>query len=302
MIPGTPVESAEMRLTLEEQATLAMVTFLNGLILLFGAIGKAWDLFSLNLVILATIFLVPVLHSRMDHPSVQKVRDWYIPAFLLVIYLENRRLIPLVNPHDLDPWFIRFDRMLFLGHDPTLLLEAISHPVISEILQLSYASFYFLPLTLTLLVYLKKPALDFHVVMSTLLIGFYLTFLGYYLTPVIGPRFTLMHLQTSPLTGLFSFEFIRMVIDATEGVMRDCCPSGHALIALVSVLLSRRFYPRFFPLAAGWASLIIFSAVYLRYHYVTDILAGVLLAVPVSYLVAGLSEAYLKKSGSGTRS
>jgi len=296
MIAGMVEQSGKARLTIEERATIAMAAILNALILSFGALGHAWDLFLLNLLIIMTSVLVPAIHARLDEPVMQRFRDWYIPAFLFVIYLENRRLIPLINPHDLDSWFIGFDRMLFLGRDPTLLLERFTHPFLSEILQLAYASFYLIPFTLTLLVYRKRSAFEFHVVMATLLIGFYLTFLGYYLTPVIGPRFTLNHLQAFPLTGIFSFALIRTLLEDIEGVMRDCCPSGHAMIALVSVLLSRRFYPRFFPASAVWSTLVIFSTVYLRYHYVTDILAGIMLAVPVSCIIPRLAEAYLVKT------
>jgi membrane-associated phospholipid phosphatase len=111
--------------------------------------------------------------------------------------------------------------------------------------------------------------------------GFYLSYIGYYITPVIGPRFTLNHLQSLPLTGIFSFDFIRNMIAQAEGIMRDCCPSGHAMISLLTVLLAWRYTRAFFPIAVIWAFLIIFSTVYLRYHYVTDLIVGMTLGFVV---------------------
>jgi membrane-associated phospholipid phosphatase len=111
--------------------------------------------------------------------------------------------------------------------------------------------------------------------------GFYLSFIGYYLSPAIGPRFTLAELQAFPLSGLFLFDDLQYIIAQIEGLMRDCCPSGHALVSVLTMLLAWRSARGFFPVAFLWAALIIFSTVYLRYHYVTDLIIGISLGFAV---------------------
>jgi membrane-associated phospholipid phosphatase len=76
---------------------------------------------------------------------------------------------------------------------------------------------------------------------------------------------------------------LQYAIAQTEGVMRDCCPSGHALVSILTVLLAWRSARGFFPVASLWAALIIFSTVYLRYHYVTDLIIGISLGFSVYY-------------------
>ena len=276
-------------LILEERITIAAVTVLNLLITAFAGLGQAWDIFGLNLLIIVSILGVALFHKRFRSAWMGFFRDWYVPAFLIVVFLESRKLIPLVNPHDLDSLFIRIDRVLFLGHDPTVLLERITCPVLSEILQISYASFYFLPFSLCLILYLARPRIEFHISASTILLGFYLSYLGYYLLPAIGPRFTLDHLQAFPLSGVLLFDVVRGMLDQAEGVMRDCCPSGHVMISLLTVLLARRYARGFFPAAFVWAVLIILSTVYLRYHYVVDLAAGAGLGLLVYGLGPGLA-------------
>ena len=283
------------RLSLEEKFTLGMVLLLNILILTFMRLGEALDIFILNIIIIASILTVSRVHSRFPNETSRFFRDWYVPALLIIIYLENRRLIPLINPHDLDDILIALDRFIFLGHDPTILLEKFTYPLLTEILQIAYASFYFLPFTLCLILYLKKPHLVFHINASVILMGFYLSYIGYYISPVIGPRFTLNHLQSVPLTGVLSFDFIHNMIARTEGIMRDCCPSGHAMISLLTVLLARRYTRNFFPIALIWAFLIIFSTVYLRYHYVTDLIVGMALGFVVYRLGLKSVEAIILK-------
>jgi membrane-associated phospholipid phosphatase len=282
-------------LSLEEHLTIGMAVLLDLLILIFMKLGQAGDIFALNVLIIASILIISLAHRRFPNEGLQFIRDWYVPALLIVIYLENRRLIPLINPHDMDEFIISIDRFLFMGHDPTILLEKLTHPLLSEILQIAYASFYFLPFTLCLILYLKRSKLEFHINASTILLGFYLSYIGYYFTPVIGPRFTLEHLQNFPLAGVLFFDFVRTMIVQAEGMMRDCCPSGHAMISLLTVLLAWRYARSFFPVACIWAFLITFSTVYLRYHYVTDLIVGMVLGLAVYHWVPGMAETIIRR-------
>jgi membrane-associated phospholipid phosphatase len=268
-------------LNLEEQLTMGMVILINLLIVAFFQWSRAWDLFLLNCFIIIGIGSINIAQRRFPHSWMHYVRDWYVVALLLIIYLENRRLIPLINPHDIDLFLIEADRLIFLGHDPTVLLEKITYPILTEVLQIIYASFYFLPLSLCLILYRKETPVKFHSAVSTILMGFYLSFIGYYLTPAIGPRFTFANQQSFALSGLFLFEVLQGIIVQVEGVMRDCCPSGHALVSILTVLLAWRPARGFFPVALVWATLIIFSTVYLHYHYVTDLILGISLGFVV---------------------
>jgi membrane-associated phospholipid phosphatase len=262
-------------LNLEEQLATGMVILINLLIEAFYQWNQAWDLFLINCLIILGILSINIAQRRFQHIWMHYVRDWYIVALLLVIYLENRRLIPLINPHDIDLFLIETDRLMFLGQDPTILLEKFTYPILTEMFQIIYASFYFLPLSLCLILYRKEIPVKFHCAASTILMGFYLSFIGYYLSPAIGPRFTLANQQTFPLSGLFLFDVLQGIIAQIEGIMRDCCPSGHALVSVLTMLLAWRFARSFFPVAFLWAALIIFSTIYLRYHYVTDLIIGI---------------------------
>lgn len=267
---------------LEEIATCCMCVFLNTMILLFTDFDRAAPLFILNLALVLIIFAVLWIEQIWKRPAMTFLRDWYPLPLLITIYLELRHLVPLVNPHDVDDLLIALDRILCRGHDPAVLMEYCTTPSLSEFLQIVYASFYLLPLSLCAIAYWKDRKDAFHTVASTIIIGFYISYLGYFLTPAIGPRYTLAHLQTIDLTGLWSFDCIRSMLDSASGVMRDCCPSGHTMLSMVTVFMAWRRERKFIPFATVWAAAIIFSAAYRRYHYVTDILAGLILALAFS--------------------
>jgi len=275
------MDKGRLGLNLEEQLATGMAILINLLIASFFQWGLAWDLFLINCLIILGVLAINIAQRRFHHLWVHYLKDWYVVALLLIIYLENRRLIPLINPHDFDLFLIEADRFLFLGHDPTILMEKITCPILTEVLQIIYASFYFLPLSLCLILYRKESPVEFHSAASTILMGFYLSFIGYYLSPAIGPRFTLANQQALPLSGLFLFDNLQYIIAQIEGVMRDCCPSGHALVSVLTMLLAWRSARGFFPVTLVWTALILFSTVYLRYHYVTDLIIGISLGFAV---------------------
>ncbi|MBK8550579.1 MAG: phosphatase PAP2 family protein [Ignavibacteria bacterium] len=122
--------------------------------------------------------------------------------------------------------------------------------------------------------------------------GFYLSFIGYLLVPAIGPRFTLFDFQSLNLEmpGIFLADKIRYIIDVGESIpanvpnpeafaQRDAFPSGHTLIVILITYLSHKIKSNSFYFYLPYSILLIFSTVYLRYHYVIDLIAAVPLAL-----------------------
>lgn len=109
--------------------------------------------------------------------------------------------------------------------------------------------------------------------------------LGYVLVPAIGPMYTLHGQFTVPLSqpvALFNREMQFMNL---ARVQRDIFPSMHVAISfLVWLYALRNSRPLFWLLSPLVLSLWV-STVYLRYHYLVDVVAGLLLA-PACFLLA----------------
>ncbi|HEY6953528.1 MAG TPA: phosphatase PAP2 family protein, partial [Bacteroidota bacterium] len=119
--------------------------------------------------------------------------------------------------------------------------------------------------------------------------GFYLSYLGYFLLPAVGPRFTLHNFADldRDLPGIFFTHIFRGIINAGESisaslpnpvevVQRDVFPSGHTQLTLVCTYLAFHFKLKSRRFVAILAALLIVGTVYLRYHYVVDLLGGFL--------------------------
>ena len=219
--------------------------------------------------------------------------DFSPGLFVILIYQSLGDLIQYLHP-DIDSMLIRIDFFLF-GVHPTVWMERWTVPWLTDLLSLAYASYYFLPVVLAIALYLKNPKRDFEVAMFVLLLGYYVSFIGYILFPAIGPRHTLTHLQTVPLEGSVITDFIRDTLNSWEHNKRDCMPSGHTQVALMVLFLSYRYrrllFYFFLPVASG----LILSTVYHRYHYVIDLFAGAFLAVACVIIGPRLYEAWTRR-------
>jgi membrane-associated phospholipid phosphatase len=244
-----------------------------------------------NLVVIFIAFLIAYLESLNDLKVWRILHYWYIAPIILITFRQLFFMVKQIRVYDYDHWFIQIDRWIF-GVDPTRILYHISTPLLTEILQIIYGMFYLLPIILGLSL-LKKDrfiALDF--ALFSVIYGFYLSYLGYFLLPGIGPRFTLHDFSTinQTLPGLYLTNFLREMTNAGEGipagtlnsaaiVQRDVFPSGHTMMTLIVMYLSvkLRSRSRFFFIPVG--SLLIFSTVYLWYHYVIDLVGGLIFMI-----------------------
>ena len=204
---------------------------------------------------------------------------WWYPALLIpFIFSELQHLVHPINPVDIDAQLMAIDYALF-GVHPTVWFERFMVPWVTEYMQLAYVTFYFLPFILCAPLYRQGQFLAFRVSLCALLLSYYVSYLLYFLTPARGPRFYLAAYHTLPLTGLWLTTPLQATLDALEGIQRDAFPSGHTAIAIIVLAMAARYQRRlFYPLLVITVSLMI-STVYLRYHYVIDVIAGVLLAV-----------------------
>ena len=216
-----------------------------------------------------------------------RLADFAPFVFVPWIFSSLGHVVHVLHLQDRDAWLIAWDHALF-GVHPTVWMERWIRPWLTDLLQLAYTSYFFLPLILGTALYFRGKRDAYHEAVFTVLLGFYASFAGYLLIPAVGPRFTLAHLQTVPLDGSPLTQAIRETLDWLENNKRDVFPSGHTAIVILVLVLAYRFERRlFYPFLPLVLALVV-STVYLRYHYVVDVIAGILLAGAVLAVSPGL--------------
>ncbi len=240
----------------------------------FSKVPNARLFISLHLVVMTFILVLPFLGSNK---LLNWLRTWNQIIIVPLNFFELHYLVHNVRPIDMDGWLIKIDRAIF-GLDPTVWLEKIQLPVLTEYLQLIYVTFYFLPLILAFLLYRRSRMEEFDYFAFIIVFGFYASYLLYFVVPAVGPRFTLTELHSQPLKGLWLTPHIQHTLNTLENIQRDAFPSGHTAMTLLTMVFAYKYHRKYFYVLLIIGTSLIFSTVYLRYHYVIDVIAGFLLA------------------------
>ena len=250
-----------------------------------------------NIIInIATIYFIQRYEAKSgenkEKSFVSKVIRFWYPVFMILLFFKEIYLIMInLKPVFYDDILIQIDKAVF-GVNPTQFLFGFANPFVTEFLQIIYIIFYLMPAIFGLELFLWKRYDEYKYCTFLIFFGFYLSFIGYMILPAIGPRFTLhiFHNLENDLPGIFMTDFLRAIINFGESIpkdmlnpekvaQRDAFPSGHTEIMVIITYVSRKFKSKSFYFYLPYTILLIASTIYLRYHYVVDVVAGIIFAI-----------------------
>ncbi|MGM0576701.1 MAG: phosphatase PAP2 family protein [Myxococcota bacterium] len=222
-------------------------------------------------------------------PRRPRIASWLrmalVTAACFVGYEQANVLVSIYHDGpDLEPWALAADRVLF-GGQPSVWMAPLTHPVLTEVLQMAYVTYYVAPLILVAWLLGTRRGRAAGVVMLGVVLATHLNFVSYVLVPlrspfllVDDPAYAAALSYPNELQGLWLFESIRQgLLDATT-MRHDCFPSGHTLLTTATLLLAWRVDRRAFAVLLPLTVAIVVSTIYLRYHYAIDVVVALVLA------------------------
>lgn len=277
-------------LTPADLLTLAFLALLSVLALFSAPVNQSWAGLLATYAVLAVAILAAALYRTKVGPAMKGFHVSFVVALITVLFVFNSLgpLIAGIHATTFDACLIAIDHAIF-GVHPTVWLERLGSPLLTNLLQFAYISYYFIPFSLGVVLIARGRSAEFEEVLFGILLCFYLSYLGYLLVPAIGPRFTLSHLQTGALQVSPFIEKIQDTLNALEKNKTDAFPSGHTAISLMCLYYAWKerekiLFAGLIPVVTG----LIISTVYLRYHYVIDVIAGIALTGLTIALAPGL--------------
>jgi membrane-associated phospholipid phosphatase len=253
-----------------------------------------WQLIVVNCVVSALICWLGYERHATGSKLLRFIHNWYVAPVAFFSFKELYFMIkPIHFGRDYDDLLIAIDRLVF-GVNPTEWIMRFANPYLTEVLQIAYTSFYFLFLIIGHEMYRRHNPDLFHYFMFICVYGFFLSYLGYFFLPAVGPRFTLHDFSAlnRDLPGVLLTPYLRWFVNAggsvpmgvpndvaIAGTQRDVFPSGHTMMTLVLIYLSAKFRARVRHVIFVIGTLLIIATVYQRYHYVVDLVAGAIFMV-----------------------
>ena len=210
-------------------------------------------------------------------PEWKIIRDGLPFGFCIAIYTNLHDTIHFANPHDIHGTLIKIDNLLF-GVQPCVWAEQFVHPVLTDFFTFFYVLYFLWAPLLAFILYLKDERMKFRYTLVGVILAYYIGYLGYVLFPAASPHVVLASHFTKTLQGLPFLDQVRNSIEVVTSTSRDAFPSLHTGAILVALFFAWRYVRWYFWLVLPFALGMILSTIYLRQHYLIDLIAGWVLA------------------------
>ncbi len=284
---------------------LAYIALISAVVLVRReAIPRAGPLLAAHLALGGALLLTARTTRGLAVEKAVLVRVAFACGSIPVLFLLLGGIVSQANPHHGEVALKRIDDLLFLGRNPNELLDRIQTPVLTEYLQVIYATYYFLPLALLLALLRDRNHRAIEETLLAVVACLLISYIGYFAVPATAPSMNIHHLYSWPpyeeevrsgastLPGLALAEPIRRILYRAETIRHDCFPSGHTAMSLVVLFLARRHHRGVYRILFIPVLSLVFSTMYLRYHYIIDVIAGVGVAVLTFHLAPKLEAAF----------
>jgi len=258
---------------------------------------------ALNVLTGSVILLLVKVTEKNPRTFLVAVRDWLPAALILLAYRESGLFVFPDPMHRLDLVFVRWDSLLL--HNRWLLAtESALAPWLQSYLELGYLLCYpIIPLGLGCLLLARRKMenggvqsegdqakiqnLESKIVVdhfwTAVLIATLFCYTVYPFFPLTPPRL-LFHDVPGPAAPP-PLRIANLWLLEHYGVQACIFPSGHVAAVTATGLAVRAYRPRLGALFLAAAATVTLATVFLRYHYMVDALAGVL----VGWAAMGIS-------------
>ncbi len=223
------------------------------------------------------------------------VRAVSISTAIPYMFLQLGDVLPYVSTRTFEAELVAIDTAIF-GVEPIAWMEGLLNPVLVDLAQGAYALYYPLFLVgLTLL--FRKRMREFYSYLAGTSLTQCMTYLGYFLVPAVSPyraaempEFHGLFHFTREVQGIWIQPWLGPAIHQAESCPWDCFPSGHTAGTVMVSLAMWKWNRKVFWVILPFQAMLIFATVYLRYHYVIDVLVGIPLGVLALRLGIALNE------------
>ncbi|MFZ1731362.1 MAG: phosphatase PAP2 family protein [Bacteroidota bacterium] len=269
--------------TLEDWATfhvlfpLAVIIGLIIYALVHGSTAHILPAAAYSALFTALWFLTFGLRERF--PKSSNFFRYMLPLILYgVAYLPLHEMLTAARPSSMylmDDLLHGIDVMLF-GTDPIAWLGNHGSPLLTDALYLSYFSYYFGMPVLMILMFRGNRRKDFHRALAAMIIGWYGALFTYAMFPAIGPCRWMPDLLPQLHGWLPTTAWIQAFLNANlVPAVRDCVPSMHTGVTLLTLIFAYRFQRRYFWIFLLPGLGIIIATMYTQAHYAIDVILGI---------------------------
>jgi hypothetical protein len=210
-----------------------------------------------------------------------------------ISYFELRELLPIVNPTSLDAELSYIDEHI-LHFEPSIFMDRFVTPGVTEWFAFFYFGYFALLAVHVLPMVFFSRRIRLTAEFALGMITVYATaHIVYMLVPGYGPVRFLADRYEHPLPSGFWLDAVLNAVNS-GGAQKDIFPSLHTAGPFFVSLFSFRHRDKWpfkytWPFVAFFSANIVIATMFLRWHYLIDVLAGIALSTSAFFLAGVVS-------------
>ncbi len=195
----------------------------------------------------------------------------------IAVYTNLHDTVRYVNPHDIHQHLAAIEEWLF-GGQPVVWAERYITPARTEFFNFFYANFYLVAPSVVMVLWFSGKRIEARHALLGIILCFYSGYVLYVIFPAAPPRlyFESLGLFTVTLRGgpITSFQDALLQMMPNHAA-RAAFPSLHSAVSCLSLYYAWKSCRWFFPILLAFVIGLLVSTVYLRHHWIVDLIAGV---------------------------
>ncbi|MBD3332216.1 phosphatase PAP2 family protein [candidate division GN15 bacterium] len=244
---------------------------------------RQWNIAVYAGVIMLVVTIVrwfPRENSRLS----MAVRLLYPALLLTPFYRMTGDYMFLLFDGFLDTQLVQIEKAVF-GVNPTLYVDRhLLHVWANEVIHFCYSSYYLMIPGFYLAMFLLRRDAIIVSAWTATMITFIASYSLFILYPIEGPRWHFAEVYEHAVKGPVFRQFVEMVM-AKGAVRGGGMPSSHSGVAVVLMMYLLRHYRTAGLVFAVLVTGLAVGCVWGRFHYVSDVIVGITIAVIATVLV-----------------
>lgn len=223
------------------------------------------------------------LHRTTSRSGMRPAAEFFRMALPFVmciaVYTNLHDTVRFVNPNDIHHHLAAAEEWLF-GGQPVVWAEAYITRGRTEFFNFFYGNFYVVAPSVVILLWFTRRYAEARQVLLGTILCFYSGYVLYVIFPAAPPRlyFESLGLFSVPLRGGAITNAQQALIEMMPNhAARAAFPSLHAGVSTLSLVYAWKYCRGFFPVLLAFVVPLLVATVYLRHHWIVDLLAGMAL-------------------------
>ena len=259
---------------------LIIYILITSVIMIIGGINGLENLtphFLARIVVVMFIFTLAYLDKQpiSSNKLYEIIRIFYPLALVASIYKETGYLNSIFFEY-FDSFFVKLEFKLWHTQPSLVFSEIFSQQWFSELMHLGYFSLYFMVFGMIIFLYQKDKVTGTRI-LSLIMISFLFYYLIFILFPVKGPQFYFSPKELNLSGHGIFYSLVHLAQDIGE-TQTGALPSSHVGMSLIVLYLSFKYTRQIFPVILVFCLLLWPATVYIKAHYLVDVIGGILSA------------------------